>query len=166
MKVQLQYKYLSYDIQLLVDKYLNMRVDDNEKKFEANLRDDEEDEGNLIKRLIATATSRLHLLLEKYLQRVEEDGTDALTDDSSWDYVFLGSVHTDGKKLAHLMHWCVVRWVMSAWCKMQNDLRGSESEDAEYALLVESLQTALHRGMMPRKEKKEKPVDQIFVVYE
>lgn len=167
MTVKLLYKYLCYDVEQLVDKYVKGQIEGAEKRYEANLRSDDANEGDLIRRLVLTGCSRLRSLLAKYLLRNAVDATDALGENASWDFTFKPSVNADGQMLADLMHWAVVRYAMSAWCKMQGAYREADKEAEEAELQVASILETVKQLDMPLKMGKTAPVpeDIIYIHY-
>lgn len=167
MTIKLLYKYLCYDVDQLVDKYVKGQIEGAEKRYEANLRSDDANEGDLIRRLVLTGCSRLRSLLAKYLLRNAVDATDTLEENASWDYTFKPSVNADGQMLADLMHWAVVRFAMSAWCKMQGAYREADKEIEEAELQVASILEAVQQLGMPMKQGKTAPVpeDIIYIHY-
>lgn len=167
MTVKLLYKYLCYDVEQIVDKYAKGQIEGAEKRYEANLRSEDANESDLIRRLVLTGCSRLRSLLAKYLLRNAVDATDALGENASWDYTFKPSINADGQMLADLMHWAVVRYALSAWCKMQGAYREADKETEEAELQVTSILEAVKQLDMPLKQGKAEPVpeDIIYIHY-
>ena len=167
MTIRLLYKYLCYDAEQLIEQYSNAQIEDPGKRYEANLRSEDANEGDLIRRLVLTGCSRVRSLLAKYLLRNAVDATDALGENASWDYTFKPSVNADGQMLADLMHWAVVRYAMSAWCKMQGAYREADKEAEEAELQVTSILEAVKQLDMPLKMDKREPVpeDIIYIHY-
>jgi hypothetical protein len=167
IQITLLYQYLAYDIEQLLEQYATARIEDTERRHEANLRRAESHEGDLIRRLALTGCSRLRSLLAKYLLRNAVDATDALGENASWNYTFKPSVNADGQMLADLMHWAVVRYAMSAWCKMQGAYREADKETEEAELQVASILETVKQLDMPLKMGKAEPVpeDIIYIHY-
>lgn len=126
MKITLNYSYLRYDVEQLVHKYSYARIDDTEKRYEANLRSEDTNDGDLIRRLIVSAASRLRQTLSCYLDFNTEDATSDLNTEAAIEYNFKASVYADASSLASVMHLLVVRYAISSWCAMQG--YGSEAE--------------------------------------
>lgn len=167
MTIRLEYQYLAYDIEQLLEQYTSAQIEGTEKRYEVNLRRAESHEGDLIRRLVLTGCSRLRSLLAKYLLRNVVDATDTLGENASWDYTFKPSVNADGQMLADLMHWAVVRYAMSAWCKMQGAYREADKETEEADLQIASILEAVKQFDMPMKQGKIEPVpeDIIYIHY-
>lgn len=165
MTIRLLYKYLCYDVEQLMEQYTSAQIEGAEKRYEANLRSEDANEGDLIRRLVLTGCSRLRSLLAKYLLRNAVDATDALGENASWDYTFKPSVNADGRMLADLMHWAVVRYAMSAWCKMQGAYREADKETEEAELQVTSILEAVKQLDMPMKQGKRLPAEDIIYIH-
>lgn len=167
IQITLLYQYLAYDIEQLLEQYTSARIEGAEKRYEANLRRGDANEGDLIRRLVLTGCSRLRSLLAKYLLRNTVGATDALGENASWNYTFKPSVNADGQMLADLMHWAVVRYALSAWCKMQGAYREADKETEEAELQVTSILEAVKQLDMPLKQGKAEPVpeDIIYIHY-
>lgn len=167
MTIRLLYKYLCYDIEQLMERYSLAGIDNPDKRYEANLRSEDANEGDLIRRLVLTGCSRLRSALAKYLLRNAVDATDTLGENASWDYTFKPSVNADGQMLADLMHWAVVRYAMSAWCKMQGAYREADKETGEAEMQVASILETVKQLDMPMKQGKREPVpeDIIYIHY-
>lgn len=167
MTIRLEYRHLGYDIEQLLEQYTSAQIEDADRRHGANLRSEDANEGDLIRRLVLTGCSRLRSLLAKHLLRNAVDATDALGENASWDYTFKPSVNADGQMLADLMHWAVVRYALSAWCKMQGAYREADKEAEEAELQVASILEAVKQLDMPMKQGKREPVpeDIIYVHY-
>lgn len=165
MTIRLLYKYICYDVEQLMEQYSNAKIEDPGKRYEANLRSEDANEGDLIRRLVLTGCSRLRSLLAKYLLRNAVDATDTLGENASWDYTFKPSVNADGQMLADLMHWAVVRYAMSAWCKMQGAYREADKEIEDAELQVTSILDAVKQLDMPMKQGKRVPAEDIIYIH-
>lgn len=165
MTIRLLYKYICYDVEQLVDRYVKGQIEGTEKRYEANLRSEDTNESDLIRRLALTGCSRLRSALSKYLLRNAVDATDTLGEEASWDYTFKPSVNADGQMLADLMHWAVVRFAMSAWCKMQGAYREADKETEDAELQVTSILDAVKQLDMPMKQGKRVPAEDIIYIH-
>lgn len=165
MTIRLLYKYICYDVEQLVDRYVKGQIEGTEKRYEANLRSEDANDGDLIRRLVLTGCSRLRSLLAKYLLRNAVDATDDPGENASWDYTFKPSVNADGQMLADLMHWAVVRFAMSAWCKMQGAYREADKEIEDAELQVTSILDAVKQLDMPMKQGKRVPAEDIIYIH-
>lgn len=165
MTIRLLYKYICYDVEQLVDRYVKGQIEGTEKRYEANLRSEDANESDLIRRLVLTGCSRLRSLLAKYLLRNAVDATDDPGENASWDYTFKPSVNADGQMLADLMHWAVVRYALSAWCKMQGAYREADKETEDAELQVTSILDAVKQLDMPMKQGKRVPAEDIIYIH-
>lgn len=165
MTIRLLYKYLCYDVEQLMEQYSNAQIEDPEKRYEANLRSEDANEGDLIRRLVLTGCSRLRSPLAKYLLRNVVDATDALGENASWDYTFKPSANADGQMLADMMHWAVVRYAMSAWCKMRGAYKEADKEAEDAELHMEAILNALRQLDMPMKQGKRLPAEDIIYIH-
>lgn len=139
MKIALNYDYLRYDVEQLVHKYSYARIDNTEKRYEANLRSEDTNDADLIRRLIMSAAGRLRQTLSCYLDFTPEpsepgsacDGTVTSDLDPSLNqikFTFKSSVYADCESLANVMHLLVVRYAISSWCAMQGYASEAERE--------------------------------------
>lgn len=165
MTIRLLYKYICYDVEQLMEQYSNAKIEDPGKRYEANLRSEDANDGDLIRRLALTGCSRLRSALSKYLLRNAVDATDTLGEEASWDYTFKPSANADGQMLADLMHWAVVRFAMSAWCKMQGAYREADKETEDAELQVTSILDAVKQLDMPMKQGKRVPAEDIIYIH-
>lgn len=166
MTVSLIYSYLRYDAEQMIDKYATTWIESPTERFKSNLRSEELDEADLLWRLIATTSSRLHTELGKYLHRESNDATNAMREGGRRDYKFKHP-SADGQSLADLMHWYVVRHVVAAWCMMQGRYKEAEVENLEADNILSSLIETLRKGSMPMKQGKAAPIpeDIIYIHY-
>lgn len=145
MKITLNYSYLRYDVEQLVHKYSYARIDDTEKRYEANLRSEDENDGDLIRRLIVSAASRLRQALACYLDFNEEDADSNLKDVTAIEYNFKPSVYADSQSVASVMHLLVVRYAISSWCAMQGYGNEAEREIADATRYEDDLKASIRR---------------------
>lgn len=166
MTISLIYSYLRYDAEQLMERYSAAWYENPTERFNANLRSTEPDEADLIRRLVTTACSRLRTELHKYLHHDTGDADDTLRTDKSIEYRFKRA-NTSGQALADLMHWCVVRLAMSAWCKMQGRYNEANNEAAEAGELLSSMLNKIRSSSMPVKDGKTQPIpeDIIYIHY-
>lgn len=150
MTITLPYDYLRYDIEQLVNKYSFARIDDKEKRYEANLRSEDLNDGDLIRRLVASATGKLRQSLSGYLEFTAGDASSTLTDNADAVYVFRNTVYADPNALASVMHLLVVRYAISSWCAMQGNPTEAEREMAEADRYELTLKNSIHR-VKPRR---------------
>ncbi len=165
MKIILKYKYLSYDVEQLLHKYSRFRIEDAEKRYEADMRVSDKNEGDLIRRLLLTGASRLRRRLAKYIRNNVVDAIDSLGDNTGWEYQFLDSVDADGQMLADLMHWMVVRYAISGWLRMIGAYAEADKEGAEADKLETDIVDAVNRIKMPMKEDKPQPIEESVYFY-
>lgn len=145
MKITLNYSYLRYDVEQLVHKYSYARIDDTEKRYEANLRSEDENDGDLIRRLIVSAASRLRQTLSCYLDFNEEDADSNLKSITTIEYNFKPSVYADSQSVASVMHLLVVRYAISSWCAMQGYGNEAEREIADANRYEADLKASIRR---------------------
>lgn len=167
MRITLNYDYLRYDVEQMVERYSQARIDDSEKRYKANLRSENANEADMIRRLIVSAAGRLRQTIEKYLLVNTADGDNELGAEMVWEYAFKNPVRADGNALAVTMHMLVVRYAMASWCSMQGFMREADAELSQADRHEASLTESLRRGSMPMKEGKAQKVeeDKIFVHY-
>jgi hypothetical protein len=148
MRVTLNYDYLRYDVEQMVERYSQARIDDAEKRYKANLRSENANEADMIRRLIVSAAGRLRQTLAGYLRiEIEEDdeATSDLGAESIWEFDFKPSVRADVNAMAVVMHHITVRYAMASWCSMQNFLTEAGNEIAEADRYEEELKRGITR---------------------
>jgi hypothetical protein len=170
MRITLNYDYLRYDVEQMVERYSQARIDDSEKRYKANLRSENANEADMIRRLIVSAAGRLRQTLAGYLRiEIEEDdeATSDLGAESIWEFNFKPSVRADVNAMAVVMHHITVRYAMASWCSMQGFMREADAELSQADRHEASLTESLRRGSMPMKEGKAQKVeeDKISVHY-
>ena len=145
MTVKLLYKYLCYDVEQLVSRYSSSRIDDKEKRYEANLRSEDANDGDLIRRLVASAAGKLKQSLSVYLDFSSADTASALLEETDFVYSFKPTVCADPEALASVMHLLVVRYAISSWCAMQGFVNEAEREIVDANRYEQTLKESIRR---------------------
>lgn len=153
MIVRLLYKYLGYDIKNLAYRYSRARyLDKPELNFESTLADEDFDE-NIIRRYCLTGIAKMRLLLREYLVANTADADDTLGTEPSWQFKFKADEY-DGKGLADVMHWFVVKLALLQWVEAYSPddaaIARRELDSAEA-----DLKKFLIDSPMPMKERRE-----------
>lgn len=153
MKITLNYDYLRYDVEQLVHKYSYARIEDTEKRYEANLRSEDENDGDLIRRIIVSAAGRLRQTLSCYLSFDTSDASSNLdSTETAIEFDFKNSVYADSSSLASVMHLLVVRYAISSWCAMQGYSNEAEREIADANRYEKDLKESIRRIKPTRPE--------------
>lgn len=159
MTISLLYTYLQYDVEQLIEQYSRVWIADSGDRFEANLRSEEDNEADLIRRLIQTGCARLRRLLHRYIDKEPYEADNKLRNEA--EAFYLGATSVDGQSMADLMHWYVVRDALSVWCKMQNHPKEADLERGELKELEGELLDTVRWGAMPKKIRTPKPDEPI-----
>lgn len=145
MTITLPFNYLRYDVEQLVSRYSSSRIDDKEKRYEANLRSEDANDGDLIRRLVASAAGKLKQTLSVYLDFSSTDTTSALPEETDFVYTFKATVSADPEALASVMHLLVVRYAISSWCAMQGFGNEAEREIVDANRYEQTLKESIRR---------------------
>lgn len=168
MTIKLLYTYLAHDVMQLTTRYAEARAKEPDTRDLAQMGDGQSDQ-ELIMRFIMTGAARLRRVLRGKLVTPTEDATDILpTSDTpkgerpktdSWEFTFNDTAEeADGEALAGLMHWFVVRWAVSEWCRMfsPNDLPIAKQDTKDTENEIDEL---LSEVAMPTKERAAKTTE-------
>lgn len=155
IQITLLYPSLLYDTEQLIEQYSLSWYENPEERFEANLRMQEGTEGDLLRRLVMTGCSRLKQRLNRYLEQDAYDADDSQRNDKQTDYLL--KCDADGQAMADLMHWYVVRYALSEWCKMRGHYKEASAEGEELKESESAILAQLKKSGMPRKMGKGTP---------
>lgn len=164
MTIKLFYTYLAHDVKQLTTRYAEARTKEPDLRDLAQLGDGESDK-ELIMRLIVTGVSRLKRVLKGKIRLCAEDSNDILPTDTqekgrpvidSWSFDFdNNNSDADGESLAGLMHWLVVRFAITEWCRMFSpaDMGVAKQETQDVENEIDELLSGI---AMPLKERTKK----------
>lgn len=153
MTIELLWKYIHYDVDQLTWRYGKTHTNDEENKHISQTTTDESDT-NLVKRFAVTGVGKLRRYLDDYVESNTDDADDTLPiSTTSWSFVFDDEVTADGRGLAKLMHWFIVRFCIWQWCKIFAPDQAA-MEERELKDLKKDLDKMLEGGdsAMPTKE--------------
>ena len=130
MKITLLYKYIAHDVRQLAHRYAEMRIDDPEKRLNAQTDEDCLSDEQLLLRYVYTGTAHVRQILRDVLLQHNEDTNDVLKKKESWSFTFKHDVF-DCHATAELLHWFIVKWCLWQWLKTYAP---NEAADAEKEL--------------------------------
>lgn len=151
MTIKLYFKYLGYDVAQLTHRYSKMRLTEPEQQFAADLQGGNESDTNLVIRYSQTGVAKLRKILGEYIKNISGDANDELGDGSLWEFEFISNKY-DGKTLADLMHWFIVRYCIYEWLKYLGLGSEAKAEKEELKDLESELKKLISDGGMPVKD--------------